>query len=66
MKAAKAQQSGRLAEEIVTVEIPQRKKDPILFSQDEFIKSQTTKEVLAKLRPAFKRTEVLRQAIARD
>ncbi|HPF12029.1 MAG TPA: 3-oxoadipyl-CoA thiolase [Flavobacteriaceae bacterium] len=55
MKAAKAQQSGRLAEEIVTVEIPQRKKDPILFSQDEFIKSQTTKEVLAKLRPAFKK-----------
>ncbi len=54
MKAAKAQQSGRLAKEIVTVEIPQRKKDPILFNQDEFIKPTTTKEVLAKLRPAFK------------
>ncbi|MEZ4874684.1 MAG: 3-oxoadipyl-CoA thiolase [Flavobacteriaceae bacterium] len=55
MKATKAQQSGRLAKEIVSVEIPQRKKDPILFSEDEFIKPTTTKEVLAKLRPAFKK-----------
>jgi 3-oxoadipyl-CoA thiolase len=54
MKAAKAQQSGRLAKEIVSVEIPQRKKDPIIFSKDEFIKPNTSKEVLAKLRPAFK------------
>ena len=57
MKAAKAQQSGRLAKEIVTVEIPQRKKDPVQFSRDEFIKPATTKEVLAKLRPAFKNQE---------
>jgi len=55
MKAAKAQQSGRLAKEITKVEIPQRKKDPILFSEDEFIKPGTSKEVLAKLRPAFKK-----------
>jgi len=55
MKAAKAQQSGRLAKEIITVEIPQRKKDPIVFDQDEFIKPNTTKEVLGKLRPAFKK-----------
>lgn len=54
MKAAKAQENGRLAKEIVTVEIPQRKKDPIQFSKDEFVKPTTTKEVLAKLRPAFK------------
>lgn len=54
MKAAKAQASGRLAEEIVTVEIPQRKKDPIVFNQDEFIKANTTQEILAGLRPAFK------------
>lgn len=54
-KAAKAQENGRLAKEIVTVEIPQRKKDPILFSKDEFIKPSTTLEVLGKLRPAFKR-----------
>jgi acetyl-CoA acetyltransferase family protein len=55
MKATNAQKSGRLAKEITTVEIPQRKKDPILFSDDEFIKPTTTKEVLAKLRPAFKK-----------
>jgi len=54
MKAAKAQQNGRLGKEIVAVEIPQRKKDPIIFLQDEFIKPGTTKEVLGKLRPAFK------------
>ncbi len=54
-KAAAAQESGRLAREIVAVPIPQRKADPILFEQDEFIKPQTTPEVLAKLRPAFKK-----------
>ena len=54
MKASKAQESGRLAKEIVTVEIPQRKRDPIQFSKDEFVKSSTTLEVLGKLRPAFK------------
>jgi len=55
MKASKANDSGRLAKEIVSVEIPQRKKNPIIFSKDEFIKPATTKEVLAKLRPAFKK-----------
>jgi 3-oxoadipyl-CoA thiolase len=55
MKAAKAQKSGRLAEEIVPVEIPQRKKDPIIFKDDEFIKPNTTLDVLGKLRPAFKK-----------
>ena len=55
MKATKAQESGRLAKEIVAVEIPQRKKDPIIFNQDEFIKPTTTPEILAKLRPAFKK-----------
>ncbi|WP_397303517.1 acetyl-CoA C-acyltransferase [Nonlabens ulvanivorans] len=54
-KATAAQQSGRLAKEIVAVEIPQRKKDSIIFKDDEFIKPTTTKEVLAKLRPAFKK-----------
>ena len=57
MKAAKAMESGRLAKEIVAVEIPQRKKDPILFEQDEFIKPNTSLEVLAKLRPAFRKQE---------
>ena len=55
MKAANAQQSGRLNEEIVAVEIPQRKADPIIFNKDEFIKSGTTIEILNKLRPAFKK-----------
>jgi acetyl-CoA acyltransferase len=55
MKAAKAQQSGRLAEEIVAVEIPQRKGDAILFDKDEFIKANTTIETLAKLKPAFRK-----------
>ena len=54
-KAAVAQKSGRLAEEIVAVEIPQRKKDPIVFNQDEFIRPGTTVESLAGLRPAFRR-----------
>ena len=57
MKATEAQKSGRLAKEIVAVEIPQRKKDPIIFDQDEFIRPTTTLEALAKLRPAFKKPE---------
>lgn len=57
MKAAAAQESGRLAKEIVAVSIPQRKKDPIIFSKDEFIRPTTTMEGLAKLRPAFKKAE---------
>lgn len=56
MKAAEAQRNGRLAREIVAVEIPQRKKDPIVFAEDEFIKATTTPEILAKLRPAFRKT----------
>ena len=53
-KAAKAQSEGRFNTEIVAVEIPQRKGYPIIFNQDEFIKGNTSLEVLAKLRPAFK------------
>ena len=54
-KATKAQENGRFAQEIVTVEIPQRKKDPIQFAKDEFVKPNSSAEVLAKLRPAFKK-----------
>ena len=54
-KAAAAQASGRLAEEIVGVEIPQKKGDPSVFSKDEFIKSNTSLEGLAKLRASFKK-----------
>ncbi len=55
MKATEAQNNGRLAEEIVPVEIPQRKADPIIFDKDEFIRPNTTIDVLGKLRPAFRK-----------
>jgi len=54
-KAGAARDSGRLAKEIIAVEIPRRKQDPYLFEHDEFMRPETTAEVLAKLRPAFKR-----------
>lgn len=54
-KAAAAQESGRLGMEILPVLIPQRKKDPISFDQDEFIRKGTTAEVLKGLRPAFRK-----------
>ncbi|MCX7744092.1 MAG: 3-oxoadipyl-CoA thiolase [Flavobacteriales bacterium] len=53
-KATQAQKKGRLSLEIMPVEIPQKKGEPILFTEDEFVKPDTTLEVLAKLRPAFK------------
>ena len=53
MKATKAQESGRLAEEISDIQIPQRKGDPILVNRDEFIKPNTSLEILGKLKPAF-------------
>ncbi|MCB9275452.1 MAG: 3-oxoadipyl-CoA thiolase [Lewinellaceae bacterium] len=53
-KAASAQQSGRLREEIVPIEIPRRKKTPLIFEQDEFVRPDTTPEALAGLRTAFK------------
>jgi len=55
MKAKEARESGRFAKEIVPVEIPRRKQDPLLFEHDEFIKPKTSIEVLGKLRPAFKK-----------
>jgi 3-oxoadipyl-CoA thiolase len=54
-KATAAQQNGRLAEEISAVPIPQRKGEPLLFAQDEFVKPDSSLEVLAKLRPAFRK-----------
>lgn len=53
MKAAKAQESGRLAEEISDIVIPQRKGDAIVVNKDEFIKPTSTIEILGKLKPAF-------------
>ena len=54
-KAAAAQENGRLAEEIIPVEIPQRKKNPIIFDKDEFVRPGTTVEGLSKLKPAFRK-----------
>jgi acetyl-CoA acyltransferase len=54
-KAAAAQSKGVLAQEIVPISIPQKKKDPICFEKDEFIKPATTIESLSALRPAFKK-----------
>ena len=48
-----AQQAGRFADEIVPVEVPQRKGDPVVFDRDEFPRAGTTADKLARLRPAF-------------
>jgi 3-oxoadipyl-CoA thiolase len=53
-KAAAARASGRFTHEIVPVQIPQRKGEPKCFDQDEFIRPDTTAEILAKLKPAFR------------
>ncbi|PSL51363.1 acetyl-CoA C-acetyltransferase [Salsuginibacillus halophilus] len=54
-RAETAQKAGRFAEEIVPVEIPQRKKDPIQVTEDEFPKHGMTEEKLAGLKPAFQK-----------
>jgi len=53
-KAARAWDTGVMAEEVVPVELPQRKGPPVLFEKDEHIRPDTTVEKLAALRPAFK------------
>ena len=52
-RAAEAWKNGLFDDEVVPVEIPQRKGDPIVVSQDEGVRGDTTVESLAKLRPAF-------------
>lgn len=54
-KAEAAIAAGKFKDEIVPVEIPQRKGDPLVFDTDEFPRSGVTAESLAKLRPAFKK-----------
>ena len=54
-RAAKAIEEGKFKDEIVPVEIPQRKGDPIIFDTDEFVRPGTTVEKLSALRPAFKK-----------
>jgi acetyl-CoA C-acetyltransferase len=51
--AAIAEKNGAFGAEIVAVEIPQRKGDPIVFTTDEGVRPDTTAESLGKLRPAF-------------
>lgn len=54
-KASAAREKGRFKKEIVAIEIPQKKGEAIIFSDDEFIKPKTNLEGLAKLRPAFRK-----------
>ncbi|MDC1436651.1 3-oxoadipyl-CoA thiolase [Gammaproteobacteria bacterium] len=54
IRTAEAQSSGRLAEEIISVSIPQRKADPIIFDTDEHPRASTTIEALTKLRPVVR------------
>ncbi len=52
-KASAAQDAGKFNDEIVSVSIPQRKGDPLIFNSDEYINKKTSAEALAGLRPAF-------------
>lgn len=54
-RAVRAIEEGKFKDEIVPVEIPQRKGDPVIFDTDEFPRKGTTAEKLAGLRPAFKK-----------
>ncbi len=55
MKAVAAQKAGKFDEEIFTVEIPQRKGDPVIFNKDEGPRPNISLESLARLRPAFEK-----------
>ena len=55
LKCEAAQKAGKFDDEIVKVAIPQKKGEPIIFDKDEFPRHGATIEVLAKLRPAFKK-----------
>jgi acetyl-CoA C-acetyltransferase len=54
-KAHEAQEKGYFKNEIIPIEIPQRKGDPIVFDYDEPVRPDTTVESLGKLKPAFKK-----------
>ncbi len=54
-KAVRAQENGILGQEIVSVSIPRKKQDPLIFDKDEFIRPGTSMESLGGLRPAFKK-----------
>jgi acetyl-CoA C-acetyltransferase len=52
-RAAEAQKNGLFDDEIVAVEVPQRRGDPVMVTEDEGVRADATAETLAKLRPAF-------------
>jgi acetyl-CoA C-acetyltransferase len=52
-KTEAAQKAGKFDEEIIPIEIPQRKGDPLVFNKDEYPRAGTTAESLSKLKPAF-------------
>ncbi|HSW34955.1 MAG TPA: acetyl-CoA C-acetyltransferase [Steroidobacteraceae bacterium] len=52
-KAEAAQKAGRFRDEIVAVKVPQRKGDPVVFEQDEFVRHGATLESMSGLKPAF-------------
>ena len=52
-RAAEAQKNGLFDDEIVTVEVPQRRGDPVMVNEDEGVRPDTTATTLARLRPAF-------------
>ncbi len=54
-RAARAMESGRFDDEIVPVEVPRRKRDPLIVDRDEHPRPETDHEALARLRPAFRR-----------
>ncbi|MBQ3644709.1 MAG: acetyl-CoA C-acetyltransferase [Candidatus Riflebacteria bacterium] len=58
-KAAKAWEDGKFNDEVVPVEIPQRKGDPVIFKKDEHYRADTSLEALAKLKPAFKKDGIV-------
>ncbi len=63
-RAEAAIKAGKFVDEIVPVEIPQRKGEPIIFDTDEFPKFGTTMEKVAKLKPAFKKDGIVTAANA--
>ena len=63
-RAEAAIKAGKFKDEIVPVEVPQRKGDPIIFDTDEFPKFGTTMEKVAKLKPAFKKDGIVTAANA--
>ena len=63
-KAEAAIKAGKFKEEIVPVEIPQKKGDPIVFDTDEYPKFGASLEKMAKLKPAFKKDGVVTAANA--